>query len=249
MVAIGLRAIATIALLACLSACTPTPDPPAGGSRAAILSELSYAFTFQYHACVPLGWGPVAVAGTYYPGYVASLQNYGEFLDAVWRARIALPQISDPQIRPVYEVLNHLVGAGLLSRTRDASVYEYYMTANAMHYYYGISRYDNNRAWMQYLCYSRVLPDRLLWVQRIPQPSDWTGHAQWYRVSFTWKASAPAGWARDPFLRRHSVILSPLKSPTQAKMFYIDGHWHVANIYDRTWMLPALRDAAAWSRN
>lgn len=186
------------------------------------------------------------VVRTYYPGYIASLQNYEEFLDAIWRAKIAVTEISKPEIKPVFEMLNHLANAGLLVRKRDSSVYNYYLTTNALPYYYGWSRYGNNNGKMQYLCYSHVVPDRLLWVQRISRPSDWRGRAQWYKISFTWRASAPAGWARDTFLREHSVILTPVKSPAVALMYYARGDWHVGSLYDRTWMLPALRDAAAW---
>jgi hypothetical protein len=29
-------------------------------------------------------------------------------------------------------------------------------------------------------------------------------------------------------------------------MFYIDKTWHVVKIYDKTWMMPRVSDAAAW---
>lgn len=188
----------------------------------------------------------MAVAGTYYPGYVASAQNYAEWLDAIWRGRITSSELSKPAVKPVFEVLNHLAKAGLLERKRVASVYNYYLTAGALPYYYAGSRYNDNYGKMQYLCYSALVPSRLLWIQRIAGPSHWRGHAQWYRVSFAWRASTPASWARDPFLRKHSVILSPVRSPALALMYYDRGVWHVGNLYDRTRMLPVVRDAAAW---
>ncbi|HET6896323.1 MAG TPA: hypothetical protein VFH72_13140 [Candidatus Baltobacteraceae bacterium] len=218
-----------------LSACAHAPTP---GSTAAVLNALSSALDVQYHACVPLGWNPVVVAGTYYPGYIASRQSYEETWDAIWRGRILTAETAKLPVKPVYEVLNHLVEAGLLKRTRSSSSYDYYLKYAALPYYYDTSWFGNNKGDMQYLCYSKIVPDRILWVEHTRRPSDWSGPAQWYRASFTWKASAPAAWARDPFLRAHSVILAPLKSPTTAKMFYIDKTWHVVNIYDRTWMMP-----------
>jgi hypothetical protein len=240
------RILSACLAFALLSACAAVPRPPARGSQAAILGALSDTLQYQYHACVPLGWRPVAVAGTYYPGYIASLQNYAEWLDAIWRARIDFSEISKPAVKPVFEVLNHLTKAGLLVRKQEASFYDYFLTANALPYYYGWSRYNNNYGKMQYLCYSTLVPDRLVWMQRIARPNDWRGRAQWYRVSFAWKASAPAQWANDPFLREHSVILAPVKSPAVALMYYNDSDWHVGALYDRTWMLPVLRDVAAW---
>lgn len=211
------------------------------------MHALASALEVQYHACVPLGWNPVAVAGTYYPGYIASRQTYEETWDAIWRGRILVADATKHGVKPVYDVLNHLVKAGLLRRVRAASYYDYYLTYEALPYYYDTSWFDNNRGDMQYLCYSKIVPNRIVWSQRIRRPSDWSGPAQWYRASFTWTASTPLAWARDPFLRSHSVILAPLKSPTIAKMFYLDKTWHVVNIYDKTWMMPKVSDAAVWN--
>ena len=237
------RAPALLAALL-LSACAHAPTP---GSQAAVLNALSNALEVQYHACVPLGWNPVAVAGTYYPGYIASRQSYEETWDAIWRGRILAANVEKPSVKPVYEVLNHLEDAGLLRRVRTPLNYDYYLTPNALPYYYDTSWFDNNRGDMQYLCYSKIIPDRIVWVEHIRRPSNWSGPAQWYRASFKWRASASATWASDPFLRAHSVILAPLKSPTTAKMFYLDETWHVTNIYDHTWMMPKVSDATAWN--
>lgn len=226
-----------------LGACSHAPPP---GSQAALLSALSNALDVQYHACVPLGWNPVAVAGTYYPGYVASLQNYEETWDAIWRGSIPASDVSKPRVRAVYEVLNHLAKAGLLTRKHTALSYDYYLTYKALPYYYDTSWFGNNRGDMQYLCYSKIVPTRVVWAERMSRPNNWSGPARWYQASFTWTVSASAAWARDPFLRKHSVMLPPLRSPTTAKMFYIDKTWHVVNIYDHTWMMPRVSDAAAW---
>lgn len=238
-----MRRFAALVAALLLTACAHAPSP---GSKSALLDALSNALDKQYHACVPLGWNPVVVAGTYYPGYIASLQSYGEVWDAVWRGRIAASDVAKPTVRPVYDVLNHLVKAGLLIRKRTPFNYDYYLTYDALPYYDDRSWYGNNNGDMQYLCYSKIVPDRIIWLQHIQPPSDWTGPAQWYRASFAWKVGPPAAWARDPFLRAHSVMLSPMKSPATAKLFFTDKTWYVADIYDRTWMLPKVSDAAAW---
>lgn len=239
-----MKVIAATVMMFLLAACAPKTGP---GSQYALLDALSEQL-YQYHSCIPLGWQPVAVAGTYYPGYIASLQGYAEFLDAIWRGRIPAGDVQKPRVAPVFRVLNHLVQAGLLDRKRTSTGFDYYLTEQALQYYYASSLYQDNRGNMQYLCYSKIVPEQIIWSQRIPRPPDWVpSKAQWYRVVFRWKTSALARWASaDPFLRSHSIVLSPLKSPTAARMFYLRNAWHLVNIYDGNWMLPALTDAAAW---
>lgn len=240
-----MRKIAALLAVLLLSACAHAPMP---SSKSAVLDALSSALDGQYHACVPLGWKPVVIAGTYYPGYIASLQNYEEVWDAVWRGRIAASDVTKPDVRAVYGVLNHLVKAGLLTRTRTPSSYDYYLKYEALPYYNDRSLYGNNNGAMQYLCYSKIVPDRIVRLERIRPPSEWTGRAQWYQASFAWRVTVSAAWARDPFLRAHSVVLSPMSSPTTALMFYADKEWHVADISGKRWMLPRVADAAAWGQ-
>jgi len=71
-----------------------------------------------------------------------------------------LADLRRPDGRAVFAVLNHLVHAGLLSRVSEQNGYSYEMTIDAtVHYYYGLSQYNDNRGNLQYLCYSHVGPD------------------------------------------------------------------------------------------
>jgi len=54
-------------------------------STQSLLHALADDLQFSYHECIPLGWQPVPVHGTYFPGYTASASNYAEWLDALWR--------------------------------------------------------------------------------------------------------------------------------------------------------------------
>lgn len=216
-------------------------------SQYALLTSLSDELQFQYHECVPLGWQPVPVANTYYPGFSASAPTYAEFLDAIWRGRISTKDLRRSDARTVSAVLTHLVLAGLLSSEKTPNGVNYFLRPQAFPYYFGSSVYKNNRDSLQYLCYSRIVPDKIVWSQPIlaPPVSRHASKVQWYRVVFTWKPSTPAAWASDPFLRAHSIVLSPTSSPTAARMYYNNDGWHVAGIYDHTWMLPKLaRDTA-----
>ncbi len=219
---------------------TPRPN-----SNRALVAALSQDLRFTYHACVPLGWKPVPVHGTYYPGYTAAIANYAEWLDAIWRGSIAKRDLRNPDAKTVFEVLNHLTQAGLLTRKEFPRRYRYFLTPRAFGYYDGASVYKNNRDSLPYLCYSVIAPDRIVWLQRIPSPRGWVAGAQWYNVQFAWKPGARAGWTPDTFLRSHSVVLPPVDSPTSAKVYYSDNQWHLVNVYDRGWMLPALGNAAS----
>jgi hypothetical protein len=234
----GLRLI-PLALVALLLGEYFVTRKPSGDH--ALLASLAEELRFTYHECVPLGWKPVAVRGTYYPGYSATMTNYAEWLDAVWRGRIESAELHSRDAEEVFAVLNHLRAAGLLKRTYRRGAYDFYLTPRAFSYFYGSSEFADNRGSMTYLCYSTITPKRIVWQQRTAPPAAHRrSTAQWYHVEFTWKPSARAAWADDPFLRSHSVVLAPLTSPTEARVYYEDGDWYVANIYDRGWMMPAL---------
>jgi hypothetical protein len=216
---------------------------PASSSQS-LLRALTDDLQFAYHQCVPLGWQPVPVHGTYYPGYTASAQNYAEWLDALWRGRIPRRDLQHSQAQAVFATLNHLVAAGLLVRNEDAAGYSYFLTPRAVGYYYGSSSFKDNRDSLPYLCYSRILPRHVDWIAKTGAPNGTRVHdnAQWYQLQFSWKPSTPAAWA-DSFIRAHSVVLAPLTSPTNARVLFREGQWYLENVYDRGWMLPALSDA------
>lgn len=214
---------------------------PAANSTQALLNGLAHDLKFTYHECVPLGWQPVPVRGTYYPGYTASMQNYAEWLDAIWRGHIEKSDLRNPQAADVVATLDHLAASGLLRKTNTQSRYDYYLTPRALAYYYGSSTFENNRDSLPYLCFSTIVPERIDWIAPAsPPPYARRRHTQWYRLEFSWKPSSPPAWA-DAFIRAHSVVLAPLTSPTAAKVVFRDGQWDLMNIYDRGWMLPAIK--------
>src|ERR1700680_1504944 len=226
-----MKVLASGLLILVLSACASTPAM----RNRALFDHLSFSLTNQYHECIPLGWAPVPTAGTYYPGYTATLASYHEFLDAVWRGRIETGELRKPDALAVFDVLNHLVRVGMLVRSPRGAGYDYFLTWRAIQYYFGSSNYNNNHGSLPYLCYSTIVPDRILWVQRLSgAQSEGVTRGLLYRVSFSWKASAPADWANDKILRSHSVILAPVDNPVIAKLWYYKGRWSLLNIYDRS---------------
>lgn len=85
-----------------INACSPT-------NHWFVMHALQTQLALQYHECVPLGWDPVPVDGTYYPGYSAELQDKNSWLPALWLGSIQPSDLRQPDGRAAYEVLNELV--------------------------------------------------------------------------------------------------------------------------------------------
>jgi hypothetical protein len=171
-------------LIAAEYASAPAPD-----STRAVLGALRSDLRFTYHQCVPLGWAPVPVSGTYYPGYTATAQNYAMWLDALWRGHIERNDLRTRQARSVYGTLNYLAAAGLLARKAGRSGFDYFLTPRAIPYYYGSSTFENNRDSLTYLCYSSIVPNRIDWMHRLDVPKTRRTDT-WYALEFSWSASS-----------------------------------------------------------
>lgn len=231
---------AVFSIVLALAACSAPP-------QAQVLDALGAQMAVQYHDCVPLGWAPVAVSRSYYPGYTATAANYEEFLDAVWRGRIDDRDLRRRDARDVRIVLDHLVSRGMLDVQRRRGGYDYYLRPAAFASFYGSTMYGNNHDSLPYLCYSTIVPQAILAMRPIPAPYPLrVPNVQWYDVSFSWTPGSIAGWASDPVLRSHSVVLAPLHSPTSARVYKTGSIWHITRIDSHDRMLPALADASAW---
>ena len=241
------RALAACTIAMALASCAAPAAPP---QNTLALSVLKEQLIDQYHGCVPLGWAPVPVGASYYPGYTASIQSYHLWLDAIWAGIIRDRDLRDPQARQVQAVLDALVDEGLLRRTRVQTAFHYYLKPNAVPYFYGSQMYGNNHDSLSYLCYSSIVPSRILWAdnihterygpRRIPRPT--------FHATFEWTPTAPAGWAQNPILQSHSIILAPTTTPTIARFERFGDTWYLVNIYSRGLMLPTLADKSAWLR-
>jgi hypothetical protein len=236
-------AAAGVLALLLLSACALAPRTSRDEQ---LLADLKGDLAYQYHECVPLGWAPVRVMHSYYPGYTASLQNYAEWLDAMWIGSVHERDMQRPDVATVVSVLNHLVRTGLLVRKPSFDGYHYYMTIAASHYFYVSNLYRNNPDMIPYLCYSTVTPDKIVRTGPIRVERRGRRTLRVFSVTFEWKPSAPAPWANDPYLRAHSIILAPAQSPTTGNMVYANGDWDMASLDIRESPLPKLVDPSAW---
>ena len=226
-----------------LNACSPT-------SHWFVMHTLRTQLALQYHECVPLGWDPVPVAGTYYPGYSAELQDTNSWLPALWLGSIHTSDLRQPDGRAAYEVLNELVRVGMLERKQVAAAFHYRLTLRAVPYYFDDNEYGDNPEHWPYLCYSRMVPTQVVWNQAIREERYGEGsqQAEAFRVAFEWQPSPVPLWANDATLRSHSVILAPRRIRVIAKFIKRDRQWAIDNLYSSAPFQPYVVDASVWPR-
>lgn len=193
----------------------------------------------QYHECVPLGWDPVPVeTHYYYEGFTSEYREAGVWLHPLWLGLIHTSDLSDPNARTAKDVLNALARAGMVERRVAGDDTFYRLTSRAVAYYFESNRFGSNPEHWPYLCYSSIVPRRVLWTKR--------DGAHSFRVSFEWEIGARASWANDRFLLKHSVILPPISNPAVAVFSDAGGWWHVTHLETPNAMMPRAVDAAAW---
>lgn len=236
------------ALLVCALLGAATQAGCARGDDAVVLPKLQAQLAQQYHACVPLGWNPVPAAGTYYPGTNVVLQEQGVWLPAMWIARINARGLHRPDVRAIREVLDKLAQLNLLSREPRGNSVTYRLSESGLTYFFYDSRYRNNRVRIPYLCYATMIPDRVLRrsVPRLEQLRDRPGETLTFRADYTWHASPPAPWARDPFIRSHSVMLVPTQSPAVATFVKDGDDWRIERLAAAEPGLGRIVDPSVW---
>jgi len=235
--------MATAALITCfaIAAC-------AANDKRVVLKALNAQLAEQYHQCGPVGWDPVPVlAGVFYPGYSAEYIPEIKWLPAQWIGTVRTKYLAEPEIRASFDVMNELVRAKMLERNAVPGGFRYNLTESALDYYWEHDRYRDNSGGQPYLCYSRIIPERVLWAQPLHVEKDSDGHPiQVFRAKFTWRPSPDADWANSAALRSHSVVLPPIESPAIAKFVNVDGDWMIQNVYAPTPALPRVADASVW---
>jgi len=208
--------ILVLALCATVAACSPTSDRR-------LLHVLKAQLSDQVHRCVPLGWAPVPVAGTFYPGYSLRLNDEASWIKPLWLGSATHADLVEPQARAAKETLDALVRVGMIERIKVSGGYHYRLTVAAMNYYYDENQFGNNPDRIPYLCSSTLVPDRIDWHEAARKGG--------FRATFTWHASEEPVWAKDPIVRAHSIIMGPARSPALVKFAYRDDEWQIVNIY------------------
>lgn len=188
-------------------------------------------FSTQFHRCVPLGWVPAAVDGSYVPSYSFDFSPRTTWLRAMWVGWIPNRAQYTAAGRSESRLLNALARKGLLEVQLARSGTWYRLKWSAFSYYFEGNNFGNNPLHLSYLCYSRIVPDVV------------TVNAG-RNVRFTWHSETDAAWADDPIVQRYSVNLAPTRSPATVEVAKRAGSWMVTRAsYDVT---NTLRDPSAW---
>jgi hypothetical protein len=242
LVAKPLSALIAAALLA---ACSPTGDR-------AVLASLKTQLAAQYHDCVPLGWTPVPVAGTYYPGVSVTLTEEGVWLPARWIGRVRSRDLARADVRAAFDVMNELTRAGLLDRDHHVpGLWRYNLTSAGQRFFYDDSAYGENPDHIPYLCYSTIVRQRIASVSPIERARsrDGTRDLDTFVAAFEWAPSPVPAWADNAFVRAHSVTLGPAEHPAVAQFQDVGGNWTVTRLAGTQSPTARVVDAAAWPRS
>jgi hypothetical protein len=205
---------------------------------------------FHFYECVPLGWAPVARGDGYYEGYSVELDETGWWLPPTWAARMNPKSLNSADARVTFTLLNHLAAAGMLRKDRFGDSIAYHLTWNGLPYYFDEDDFGNNPEHYSYLCYSRIVPERVLWSQPIHGERTVQGstESQVFRAAVQWSPGPMAPWASDGFIRSHSVFLPPDTHPIVMKFVNVDGVWEIDR--SSSSLVPHLNfaEANAWPR-
>lgn len=191
-----------VVLAAFLTAALAFAVPGCGSSEdARFAASLRSRLANQYHQCVPLGWRPVVLPwGGYYPGYDASTVEDGVWLQALWIGTMRKRDEMLPDVHRTAHVLDGLVQRGLLERIELRDRFRYHLTPRGARYYYDDDRFGNNPEHWPYLCFSRLVPERIVADAR-------SGH-----VTFVWSDETVDAWATRE-LQRYAIVLAPVVNP------------------------------------
>ncbi len=219
------RAFALLAASLCIVACSPT-------SNWVVARELHEQLADEFHECVPLGWNPVRLDdGSLFPSYNSEITESDWYLPPPWLAQ-APRNLKTPDARVARVMLEKLAAAGMVSKetTRDGA--RYHITMAAFAYLDIRNQRGDNRMERPFLCYSKLVPHRIVWTQPIHYERDGHGpnRVAVFRTAFDWAPSPTAACAKDDFIQSHSVILGPTESPAIAKFVLRNKTWYIESL-------------------
>jgi hypothetical protein len=229
---------------AALSACSPT-------NHLFIMHAVRARFASLYDKCIPLGWVPVPAAGTYLQGYSAEISEETEWwLPPRWSGSVQASQLQRRDVRAVFQVLNELVRAGMLDVDREPGGFHYHLTMQALPYYVDRDDLGNNPEHFSYLCYSKIVPRRIVWNEAIhfERVRGVAGKAKVFRAAVQWLPGPQAAWADDPILRSHGVILASTERLIIVKFVNSEDSWQV-DFVNSGFPSISVVDASAWPKS
>jgi hypothetical protein len=214
-----LTAALTMLSVLSLTACTLS-------RQQTLLNAVEENFGGQFHKCVPLGWNPSPIDGSYVPKFSVEFHERDAWLPPLWLGLLPRSAVKTPDGRTAAELLSALARAGLVERRHVNNGIRYNLTPKAFPYYFEGNDFGDNPDHLSYLCYSRLIVDRVVSSQVVHQ---FTGasNANAVCVAFSWHASEDDDWAKDHVIQSHSVVLAPTRSPALITLAYRHGQLNV----------------------
>ena len=216
-------------------------------------TALIHAFgqRFPYYACVPLGWVPIpAPDKSYEVGYSAQTDDSSWYLPAKWVANIDRSSTKRPDVKAEFDLLTHLVDAGVLQMSVARDRFTFHLTLNGLPNYYDDDEFGNNPLHEPFLCQSRIVPGAILWREPVHAEMIAGVDRSVFRAAFSWSHGQPANWANDPFVASHSAILAPFGGPIVVRFVQgSDGLWEMDQLEGAGTPRIDFTDRAAWPRS
>jgi hypothetical protein len=214
-----------------------------------LLNAVEEQFDGQFHKCIPLGWNPAPIDGSYVPNFSVELRERDAWLPPLWLGFLPKRAANTPNGRTAAEVLDALARSGLVEKRRVNNGIRYNLTQRAFPYYSEGDDFGDNPDHLSYLCYSRLIVDRVVLRQTLHQFASSGNAGDAVRVAFSWHASEGDAWAKAPMIQSHSVVLAPTRSPAIVVLAYRHGELTVDRAkYEPTDMLaqPAVWESSIW---
>ncbi|MBV8282765.1 MAG: hypothetical protein JO347_12005 [Candidatus Eremiobacteraeota bacterium] len=161
----------------------------------------------------------------YYDVRSVELDETYWWLPPKWAGIIEGRDLARPDTRQAFDLLNDLARVGMVQRRNERGAFSYHLTWSALQYYFEGTEYGNNPEGLSFLCYSRIVPESVLWNEPIHAEQIAGVKMDAFRAAIKWAPSPPASWADDAFIRAHSVMLVPANAPLVVKFVRVGDVW------------------------
>jgi hypothetical protein len=164
-------------------------------------------------ACALLSSAIVACSPTSDRAAVSLLQtdlrettaDKGAWLQALWIAVIPKRDLEQSPARTVHAVLDELTALGLLERIDLRDRFRYHLSDRGSRYFYNENRLGDNSERWPYMCYSRIVPQRIVW-KTSSRRNDGVEHVAYV----SWRTTSPQTWVTPiglevSFVGRHPI--------------------------------------------
>lgn len=96
-----------------------------------LLNAVEEQFSGQFHKCVPLGWNPAPVDGSYVPSFSVEFRERNAWLPPLWLGFLPRSAVNTPNARTAAGVLNALARSGLIEKRYMSNGIRYNLTERA----------------------------------------------------------------------------------------------------------------------